>query len=90
MSRDWRARRDQRAVVLQLLRDDHEPTWSRRELERELSDIQPAAIGQALGELAAHGLVSTRDGQRVWATPALCHLDALDLIVSEAERVRAA
>jgi hypothetical protein len=33
----------ERAIVLQLLRDDHDERWSRTELQAEVSDARPAA-----------------------------------------------
>ncbi len=36
----------QRAIVLQVLRDDHEPRWTRAELRAEIYDIKPARSGE--------------------------------------------
>lgn len=47
----------QRAVVLQVLRDDHDAPWSRAELEREIYDIEPLAISDALERLSQEGIV---------------------------------
>jgi hypothetical protein len=66
----------QRLIVLQLLRVDHDLRWSRHELERELHDISPAAIGVALERLQAQG-VAHQEGEHVWASPGTRHLDAL-------------
>jgi DNA-binding HxlR family transcriptional regulator len=66
-------------VVLQLLREDHEPLWSRGEIERELADVDPAAIGVALQRLEEQGVVR-RDGERIEASPCAKHLDALGFI----------
>jgi hypothetical protein len=66
-------------VVLQLLRDDHALHWSRRELERELYDVDPGAIDVALERLREQGVVH-REGERVWASVCARHLDALGFI----------
>jgi hypothetical protein len=66
-------------VVLQLLRDDHPLRWSRGELERELYDIDPAAIGVALERLREQRVVCA-EGERVWASACARHLDALGFI----------
>lgn len=66
-------------VVLQLLRDDHAPHWPRGELERELYDVDPEAIGVALERLREQGVVHA-EGERVWASACARHLDALGFI----------
>jgi hypothetical protein len=69
----------QRAVVLQLLRDDHPERWSRGELERELSDLEPVAISEAIVRLAKHDVVRVSRGS-LWATRPARHLDELDMV----------
>jgi DNA-binding HxlR family transcriptional regulator len=66
-------------VVLQLLRDDHELPWSREEIERELDDVDPEAIGVALERLEEQGVVN-REGAQIQASPCARHLDALGFI----------
>jgi hypothetical protein len=66
-------------VVLQLLRDDHVLHWTRGELERELYDVDPEAIGAAVERLREQGVVHV-EGERVWASPCARHLDALGFI----------
>ncbi len=66
-------------VVLQVLREDHELRWSRRELEEELHDVDPEAIGVALERLHEQGVVYI-EGEQVWASPCALHLDALGFI----------
>ncbi len=66
-------------VVLQLLRDDHPARWPRGELERELYDVDPEAIGVALERLRQQGVVHA-EGERVWASACTRHLDALGFI----------
>jgi DNA-binding HxlR family transcriptional regulator len=69
----------QRAIVLQVLRDDHEQRWSPMELAREISDFEPAVIEHALARLVHEGVVH-RDGARVRASRAARCLDELELI----------
>jgi hypothetical protein len=68
----------QRAIVLQLLRDDREQRWSRAELAGEL-DADALTFEQALGELDADGVVCLAEGE-VWASQAARRLDQLELI----------
>ena len=69
----------ERAVALQTLRSDHPEQWSRTELEQAVSDIEPAAVSDALVHLAADGVV-VLDGDRVLASRCAKRLDALGLI----------
>ena len=68
----------QRAIVLQLLRDDRSERWSRAELELELGG-DAHAVGEALERLAAHGVLCA-SGQDVWASRPVRRLDELGLI----------
>jgi hypothetical protein len=68
-----------RAIVLQVLRDDHEEWWTRAELLEEVDDIDPAIATAELQRLADEGVVIV-DGERVTASPCALCLDALDLI----------
>ena len=68
-----------RAIILQLLRDDHVCQWSRAELETELADIPPLDISDALARLETDGIVNVA-GELIWASRALARLDGLDLI----------
>lgn len=73
-----RDRRLERAIVLQLLRDDRPRKWSLRELAAELqADAEP--LERALGALAADGVVSLAEGG-VWAARAALRLDELGLV----------
>jgi hypothetical protein len=72
-------RRLERAIILQVLRDDHEHRWSRSELELETADVEPLDISDALARLAADGIVRVA-GESVWASRALGRLDDLGLI----------
>jgi hypothetical protein len=49
----------ERAIVLQVLRDDHLRRWSREELQVELYDIDPRALRKALRRLERHGVIHT-------------------------------
>ncbi len=69
----------ERAVVLQILRDDHEERWPRIELAQEISDFEPAVLEEALGRLGRDGVLQ-REGDSVWAAYAARRLDELELI----------
>jgi hypothetical protein len=69
----------QRAIILQLLRDDRPCRWSRAELARELSHLPASAIGKALVALHAEGVVE-RAGADVWPSRPTRRLDELALI----------
>jgi hypothetical protein len=66
-------------VVLQLLRDDRPDGWPRAELLRELDDVDPDAIRDAVASLAAAGVVIL-DGEHIQASPCARRLDALGLV----------
>ncbi len=72
-------RRTQRAVVLQLLRDDHEASWARSELEAELGDTEAQEIACALAGLQEAGVVDP-EGDSLSASPAARRLHELALI----------
>jgi DNA-binding HxlR family transcriptional regulator len=69
----------ERAVVLQLLRDDHPEQWLREELTRELENVPSGALDAALLHLERRGVVR-RSGDLCWASRAIRRLDELDLI----------
>ena len=73
----------ERAIVLQLLRDDHERKWPRAQLAIELQaggeEIDREAIDEAVGRLEREGVLGTTE-QEVWASSAAWRLDELDLI----------
>jgi hypothetical protein len=73
----------ERAIVLQLLRDDRERKWSRAqlriELETEESTIGQDAVEEALRRLEQEGVLDTTD-EAVWASSAARALDELGLI----------
>ncbi len=72
--------RIERAIVLQLLRDDHDERWSRIELEAEVSDLKPTALSRAVECLERHGVVVALDDRVVLASRCARHLDELELI----------
>ena len=69
----------QRAIILQVLRDDHPEKWTRAELEQQLSDIEPLTVSDALAGLAIAEVVSV-DGESVCAARCVRHLDILGLL----------
>jgi hypothetical protein len=70
--------RFERAIVLALLRDDHEQRWSSAELAIEM-DAQASALAQALRALAEEGVLVI-SGEAAWASSAARRLDELGLI----------
>ena len=80
--RDARGRdvwRVERAIVLQVLRDDRDQRWSRTALASEVSDFEPALIELALSQLQRDEVLSSA-GTQVSASPATRRLDQLELI----------
>ena len=73
------SRRVERAVTLQLLRDDHDERWSRAELETELDDVEPLALSDAIAQLERQGVVMAQ-GEHVLASPAVRRVDELGLV----------
>jgi hypothetical protein len=69
----------ERAIVLQLLRDDHAERWSRAELAREIADFDAKTLSCALARLKREEVVCV-DGAGVRAARAVRHLDALEMV----------
>lgn len=69
----------ERAVVLQVLRDDHPRRWTRAELRSEIYDIAPEAIRQALKRLETHGVICV-EGREIWASKCARRLDMLGMV----------
>jgi hypothetical protein len=69
----------QRAIILQVLRDDHDVRWSPVELECAASDLDPQTIRDGLTLLEAEGVILT-EGGHVLASRCARHLDALELV----------
>lgn len=72
-------RLEQRAIVHQLLRDDHTERWTPKQLQRTLSDIPPEEITEAVAELEEAG-VAWRLDDYVGASRCARYLFSLDLI----------
>jgi hypothetical protein len=68
----------ERAIVLQLLRDDHPRPWSPEELCSEVR-ADPGAVERAVRRLGADGVLC-RAGKEVSAARAARRLDELGLI----------
>ena len=69
----------ERAIVLQVLRDDHEARWTLAELQTEVTDLDPAALADALSRLEPHGVVVACE-KTVLASRCALHLDALGMV----------
>lgn len=76
---EWTDDVAERAVVLQVLRNDHDERWSRAELEREIYDIEPQMLGEALESLRQEGVIHL-SGELVWASRCAIHLDGLGMV----------
>jgi DNA-binding HxlR family transcriptional regulator len=69
----------ERAIVLQVLRDDHHERWTRMELKREIYDIKGRTINRALKRLQEEGVVDL-DEEYVWPTRCAQYLDELGMV----------
>lgn len=69
----------ERAIVLQILRDDHEERWSREELASAIPDFEPTVLDRALARLHREGILQLAEGC-AFATRAPRRLDELELI----------
>lgn len=69
----------ERAIVLQVLRNDKDPRWTLAELQAEAYDIDPTALADALDRLERHGIV-VACGEGVVASRAALHMDALGMV----------
>jgi hypothetical protein len=74
--RSWMA---ERAIVLQLLRDDHPILWTRPELEAEMQDIEPLTVVNAVVALGIESVLMF-DDEWIWASQCTRHLSSLELI----------
>lgn len=72
-------RRIERAVVLQVLRDDHERLWPVGELRVGLAPIEAPVVASAVDRLEQAGVVRVLFAS-VWASSAARRLDDLGLI----------
>jgi hypothetical protein len=69
----------ERAIVLQVLRDDHDMRWTLAELWAEVFDVDPQTLREALDRLGQHGVV-VACGEYVVAAPCALHLDELGMV----------
>ncbi len=69
----------ERAIVLQVLRDDHDERWSRAELDTELRDVDAQTVTAALDALRQEGVLHI-SGQLVWASRCARHLSDLGMV----------
>jgi hypothetical protein len=71
-------RRLERAIVLELLSEDHDERWSRDELAASLH-LDRSTLDAAVERLRADG-VALLDGEEVLASACARRIDALELI----------
>ncbi|HTA13452.1 MAG TPA: hypothetical protein VK781_01175 [Solirubrobacteraceae bacterium] len=71
-------RQAQRAIVLQLLRNDHDESWMREEL-RSATGLGERVLDAALDRLGEQWLIVS-DGEAFLASPPMRYLDALELV----------
>lgn len=69
----------QRAIILQVLRDDRDPRWTWVELRHEADDIPRWAMREAFARLEAEGVIVTKS-KHVLASRCAWHLDVLGLV----------
>jgi DNA-binding GntR family transcriptional regulator len=68
----------ERAIVLQLLRDDRPERWERAELGRELG-VRPSTLRDAIAQLSVDEVVYTHD-EALWVARPVRRVDELGLI----------
>jgi hypothetical protein len=66
-------------VVLQILRDDHEQPWTLAEIQRELVNVDRAAVAVSIERLHEQGVLRI-DGKHITASPCARHLDGLGFV----------
>jgi hypothetical protein len=77
----WSDRRTaERAIALQVLRDDHEVRWTLAELQAAIEDLSPSALAEALDRMERHNIVVTCGEKNVVASRSALHLDALGMV----------
>ena len=79
MSRAQKLWMAERAVVLQVLRDDHPERWTLEELTQEIEDMPAEIVGDAMRRLGGVGVV-VLDKEECKASRAARRIDALELI----------
>jgi hypothetical protein len=70
----------QRAIVLQLLRDDHDSLWTRGELKDEIPDFSRLVFDNALELLEGDACIVLDGEQGVRASTPVRRLDELELV----------
>ncbi len=78
--RDDLLRKAQRAIVMQLLRDDHDPLWSRSELREQMPDLNRRVFKTALELLEDDECIALHGRRGVRASICTQHLDELGLV----------
>jgi hypothetical protein len=68
-----------RAILSELLSNDHDPLWFRAELEREIPHVPPHDLGGALDRLKEADVVCV-SGELVCASRCVLHLQALEML----------
>jgi hypothetical protein len=79
MSRAQKVWMAERAVVLQVLREDHPERWTLEELEREIEDMRAEILQDAVRRLGGVGVV-VLDKEEFKASRAARRIDVLELI----------
>lgn len=69
----------QRAIIHQLIRDDHRERWSLKQLSQALFDVTPETINDAITRLEANGAIYCLD-EFVGAARCTRYLNLLELI----------
>jgi hypothetical protein len=69
----------QRAIIHQVIRDDHRERWSPKQIEQALSDVTPETINDAIIRLEANGAIYCLD-EYIGAARCTRYLYLLDLI----------
>ncbi len=69
----------ERAVVLQVLRDDHSERWTLEELEQEIGDMPAEIVGEAVRRLGGVGVIVLAE-EACKASRAARRIDELELI----------
>jgi hypothetical protein len=71
----------QRAILFQLLRDEHDERWTLSELKHAISDLPlpEQTLDAALARLEREG-VAARLGEHVLASRCASHMDALGVV----------
>ncbi len=69
----------ERAIVLQVLREDHRARWSDKQIERAIPDFKSEAIRKAIVRLEAGSVIYCLD-EFIGASRCTQYLDSLELI----------